>query len=156
MMPVYSTSRAWELTRTLRASPARLQKGAHLWIDLGDVKNLAVVTVNGKDMGETWHAPYWVDVSRALTPGANQISRGVVNVWVNRLIGDEQPGATNRALTDIRPYSADSPPLRSGLPGPLRVVREETQQDSVAHRLLSPITGLTGWGRPLTQSNQRG
>lgn len=62
-----------------------------MWVDLGDVKNLAEVTVNGKDLGQTWHAPYLVDVTSALKPGANQITIKVVNTWVNRLIGDQQP-----------------------------------------------------------------
>jgi len=98
-----------------------------LWIDLGDVKNLAVVTVNGKDVGETWHAPYRVDATPALKPGANQISIEVVNAWVNRLIGDQQPGATKYTFTDITPYQADSPLLASGLLGPVKVVREQTE-----------------------------
>ena len=31
-----------------------------LWIDLGDVKNLAIVTVNGIELGTVWHSPYRV------------------------------------------------------------------------------------------------
>lgn len=114
-------------TKTVQASPGWFSKGAHLWIDLGDVKNLAVVTVNGKKMGETWHAPYRVDVTSALKPGANQITIEVVNAWVNRLIGDQQPGATKYTFADVKPYSADSPLLASGLIGPVTLVREETQ-----------------------------
>ena len=112
-------------TKTVQASSDWFQKGAHLWIDLGDVKNLAVVTVNGKNMGETWHAPYRVDVTSALKPGANQITIEVVNAWVNRLIGDQQPGATKYTFADVQPYRADSPLLPSGLIGPVTVVREE-------------------------------
>ena len=114
-------------TKTLQASADWFGKGAHLWINLGDVKNLAVVTVNGKDVGETWHAPYRVDVTAALKPGANQITIEVVNAWVNRLIGDQQPGATQYTFTDVKPYQADSPLLPSGLLGPVTVVREETE-----------------------------
>ena len=80
-----------------------------MWLDLGDVKNLAVVTVNGKELGETWHAPYRVDATSALKPGANQITIKVVNAWVNRLIGDEQPGATKFTFADVKPYKANSP-----------------------------------------------
>jgi hypothetical protein len=114
-------------TKTVQASPDWFHKGAHLWIDLGDVKNLAVVTVNGKNMGEVWHAPYRVDVTSALKPGANQITVEAVNAWVNRLIGDQQPGATKYTFADVKPYHADSPLLPSGLIGPVTVVREETQ-----------------------------
>ena len=79
---------------TVQAAPDWFRKGARVWLDLGDVKNLATVTVNGTQLGETWHAPYRVDVTSALKPGANQITIEVVNAWVNRLIGDQQPGAT--------------------------------------------------------------
>ncbi len=119
-------SGAGTYSKTVQASPDWFRKGAHLWIGLGDVKNLAVVTVNGTDIGEIWHAPYRVDATKALKPGTNRITIKVVNAWVNRLIGDQQPGATKYTFTDIQPYSADSPLLPSGLIGPVTVVRETT------------------------------
>ena len=111
-------------TKTVQASPDWFKKGAQVWIDLGDVKNLAVVTVNGKDLGETWHAPYRVDATSALKPGANEITIKVVNAWVNRLIGDQQPGAVKYTYADVKPYHANSPLLPSGLIGPVTVVSE--------------------------------
>ena len=110
-------------TKTVQVSPEWFKKGSRLWIDLGDVKNLADVTVNGKELGQAWHAPYRVDATSALKPGANQITIKVVNAWVNRLIGDEQPGATKIAFTDVKPYKATSPLLPSGLLGPVTVIR---------------------------------
>ncbi|HKV78872.1 MAG TPA: glycosyl hydrolase [Candidatus Sulfotelmatobacter sp.] len=112
--------------KTVQASPDWFTKGARLWIDLGGVKNLAEVTVNGKGLGQVWHAPYRLDATPALKPGANEISIKVVNAWVNRLIGDEQPGATKIAFADVKPYKANSPLLPSGLLGPVTVVREDT------------------------------
>jgi len=111
-------------TKTVDA-PRDWFKDARLWIDLGDVKNLAVVFVNGKKLGEVWHAPYRVDATSALKPGANEIKIEVVNAWVNRMIGDEQPGATKITFADVKPYHADSPLLPSGLLGPVKVEREE-------------------------------
>ena len=113
-------------TKTVQASPDWFRKGARLWINLGDVKNLAVVSVNGKDLGEVWHAPYRVDATSALKPGANEITIKVVNAWVNRLIGDEQPGATKYTFADVKPYKANSPLLPSGLMGPVTIVRDDT------------------------------
>ena len=112
--------------KTVQASADWFKKGTHLWLDLGDVKNLAEVTVNGKDLGQTWHAPYRVDVTSALKPGANQITIKVINAWVNRLIGDQQPGATKYTFTVVKPYKANSPLVASGLLGPVTVVREGT------------------------------
>ena len=97
-----------------------------MWIDLGDVKNLAVVTVNGKEIGETWHAPYRLDATSALKPGENEITIRVVNAWVNRLIGDEQPGAAKLAYADVKPYKASSPLVPSGLLGPVTVIRDDS------------------------------
>jgi hypothetical protein len=111
-------------TKTVQASPNWFRKGARLWLDLGDVKNLAEVTINGKNLGQTWHAPYRVDATAALKPGANEITIKVVNAWVNRLIGDEQPGATKYTYADVHPYKANSPLLPSGLIGPVTVISE--------------------------------
>jgi hypothetical protein len=114
-------------TNQIQAPDDWFAKGSHLWIDLGDVKNLAEVTVNGKSLGVVWHAPYRMDATAALKPGANEISVKVVNSWVNRLIGDEQPGATKYTFADVKPYKANSPLLPSGLMGPVTVVREGTK-----------------------------
>lgn len=114
-------------TKSLQASPDWFRKGSRLWLDLGDVKNLAVVTVNGKNLGQVWHTPYRLEVTSALRPGANEITIEVVNSWVNRLIGDEQPGATKLTFADVKPYKANSPLLPSGLLGPATVVREDTE-----------------------------
>jgi len=58
----------------------------------------------------------------ALKAGSNALEIKVTNVWVNRLIGDQQPGATRIAFSATQPYRADSPLLPSGLLGPVKVV----------------------------------
>jgi hypothetical protein len=110
-------------TKTIQASSDWFKLGAKLFLDLGDVKNLAEVTVNGKSVGVAWHAPYRIDATGALKPGANEIKITVANAWVNRLIGDQQPNATKYTFTVIHPYKADSPLLSSGLLGPVTVVQ---------------------------------
>jgi hypothetical protein len=115
-------------TKTIKAPADWFKKGATLWIDLGDVKNIAVVTVNGKELGTVWHAPYRVDATAALKPGANEVSVKVVNAWVNRIIGDLQPDATTKyTFAAWKSYKADSPLLPSGLIGPVAVVQEGTE-----------------------------
>ncbi len=115
-------------TKTIQASSEWFKHGAKLWIDLGEVKNLAEVTVNGKSLGIVWHAPYRVDVTSALKPGANQVTIKVINAWVNRLIGDQQPDATIKyTFADVKPYKANSPLLPSGLLGPVKLQRVTTQ-----------------------------
>ena len=113
--------------KTIQASTDWFKPGATIWIDLGDVKNLAEVTVNGVSLGIVWHAPFRVDATKALKPGTNDITVKVVNAWVNRLIGDQQPNATKYTFADITPYTADSPLQASGLLGPVVVVRATTK-----------------------------
>jgi hypothetical protein len=108
-------------TKTIDVPASWLANGSRIWIDLGDVKNLANVSANGKSLGVVWHAPFRVDLTPALRPGANQLSIEVTNAWVNRMIGDQQPGATKYTFTTQKPYRANSPLLPSGLLGPVRL-----------------------------------
>jgi hypothetical protein len=109
-------------TKTFDVPHGWLAKGARIWVDLGDVKNLAEVTLNGKTLANVWHAPYRVDLSGEIKDGANELRIAVTNAWVNRLIGDEKPGSEKFTFADIRPYKANSPLLASGLLGPVRIL----------------------------------
>jgi hypothetical protein len=124
--------------KTIEADPSWFAPGARQWLDLGDVQNLAELSVNGKDLGIVWKKPFRVDMTGAAKPGPNRIEVRVTNLWVNRLIGDRQPG-TPTPYTFTRPafYKAGSPLLPSGLLGPVRVL-----QASAA------AAATTGAGRP--------
>jgi hypothetical protein len=68
-----------------------------------------------------------VDATDALKAGGNEVSIKVTNAWVNRLIGDQQPGVTDKdkiTFADVKPYKANSPLLPSGLLGPVRLYSE--------------------------------
>jgi hypothetical protein len=98
--------------------------GAKLWLDLGNVKNIAEVSVNGKPLGVVWKPPFRVDATPALKAGTNDLEIRVINLWVNRLIGDQQPDVAKKyTYTAQQFYQADSPLLPSGLLGPVQVVR---------------------------------
>jgi len=117
-------SGAGTYSKTMQAPAEWFQAGAELWLDLGDVKNIAEVTVNGRALGTLWKAPFRVEVTSALKPGANTLEITVTNLWVNRLIGDQQEGAAKKyTYTAQQFYRADSPLLPSGLIGPVQVVR---------------------------------
>ena len=109
-------------TKTIQASEDWFKKGTRLSLDLGDVKNLAEVAINGKPVGIAWKKPFRVDVTSALKPGANNLEVRVTNLWVNRLIGDQQPNVTKKyTYTAMQFYRADSPLLPSGLLGPVSI-----------------------------------
>ena len=118
-------------SKTIALPASAFAAGAHLWLDLVDVENIARVSVNGKFKGILWKTPFRIDVTDALVPGSNQIVIQVTNLWVNRMIGDQQPWALKKyTFTDFTPYKADSPLLPSGLLGPVRMLSVTTPEAS--------------------------
>jgi hypothetical protein len=99
--------------------PAGIRPGAALKLDLGQVGDVAEVIVNGKTAGIAWKAPYAVDVGALVKPGGNTVEVRVANLWVNRLIGDAQPGANKVTFTAAPTYKADAPLRQAGLIGPV-------------------------------------
>jgi hypothetical protein len=108
---------------------------------------MADVTLNGKLLGILWKPPFRVDVTEALRPGENTLELRVVNLWINRMIGDEQlpedsdrnpsgnlkswpswlaegkPSPAGRyTFTSWRLWKKDDPLVESGLLGPVEVV----------------------------------
>lgn len=110
------------------------------YLDLGEVKNLARVKLNGKDLGVLWTAPWRVEITSALQKN-NLLEIEVVNLWPNRLIGDSNlpdDGVKNGqwpawllegkkrtsgryTFTTYSPYTPDSPLLPSGMKGPVSI-----------------------------------
>jgi hypothetical protein len=114
--------------KTIEIPEGAIAPGAHFWLNLGVVKDVAEVAVNGNYLGILWKMPFKVDLTGVLKPGSNQIVIEVTNLWVNRLIGDQQSYAVKKyTFTDFAPYKADSPPLKSGLLGPVRITSSGRQ-----------------------------
>ena len=100
-----------------------LETGRHAWLDLGVVKNLAEVSINGKSLGILWKAPFRVDVTGAAIAGLNHLEIKVTNLWPNRLIGDQRlPKDQQITWASVSLYKADSKLLPSGLLGPVRLI----------------------------------
>ena len=121
-----------------------LKQGQTLVLDLGQVKHLAEVTFNGQDLGVWWKPPFAADVTGLVRTGKNALKVRVTNLWVNRLIGDEQypddcqwngkplkawpqwllegkprPVPERLTFTTWRHWTKDSPLVESGLLGPV-------------------------------------
>ena len=89
-------------------------------LDLGIVKEMAEVIINGQSIGVAWKTPYQLEISNALRAGSNKIEIKVTNLWVNRIIGDLQVGEKNKITYTTMPfYQANSTLLPSGLIGPV-------------------------------------
>jgi hypothetical protein len=101
------------------ALPAGWTPGRELWLDLGDVREVAEVIVNGRTVDTLWKRPYRANIAPAVHPGRNHVEIRVTNLWPNRLIGDLQPGARKYSFTVFPVYRADSPLLPSGMLGPV-------------------------------------
>lgn len=115
-------------------------------LDLGDVEVMARAKLNGKGLGILWKAPYRVDATAAIKPGENVLEIEVVNLWINRMIGDEylpedsdrnengtlkswpawleegKPSPTGRrTFTSWRLWKQGDPLQPSGLLGPVKL-----------------------------------
>ncbi len=113
---------------TIEAADDWFKEGTELSLDLGNVKNLAEVIINDKSLGIVWKQPFKVNVTDVLKTGQNNLEIKVTNLWVNRLIGDQQPGITEKITYTTQPfYQADSPLLPSGLLGPVKIVNISTE-----------------------------
>jgi hypothetical protein len=109
-------------TTTFQA-PRGYKPGAPLSLDLGKVGDVAEVRVNGRLIGTAWKAPYRVEIGTAARGGRNDLDVRVANLWMNRLIGDAQPGAQKIAFTTLPTYKPDAPLRPSGLVGPVELLR---------------------------------
>jgi hypothetical protein len=121
------------------------QDGREIWLDLGEVKNFAEVSLNGQSLATLWKPPFRVNLTGAAHAGGNTLRVKVTNLWPNRLIGDEQlpddrdwsggplkswprwvldgkPSPTGRfTFTTWHHWTRSDPLLTSGLLGPVQV-----------------------------------
>jgi len=79
-----------EYEKDFELAPERLAADKELWLDLGRVLCFAEVTLNGNELGVWWKPPFAADVTALVHAGKNSLKVRVTNLWVNRLIGDEQ------------------------------------------------------------------
>ncbi len=118
-----------------------IKKEAQYYLDLGILKNLGRVKLNGHDLGVLWTAPWQVNITDLLKVKGNELEVIVSNLWINRLIGDELlpwDGVTDGkwpewllngtkrptkryTFTTHRYYRKDDPLAESGLIGPVSI-----------------------------------
>ncbi|KRD08935.1 DNA-binding protein [Flavobacterium sp. Root901] len=97
-----------------------------IWLDLGEIANIAEISINGKDCGTLWTFPYKTDISNALQKGENTIVIKITNTWANRLMGDEKLPKEERLTWTTAPYRLEGNPLlKAGLLGPVTIIMEK-------------------------------
>jgi hypothetical protein len=121
-------------TKAVEAPQNWFRPDAKLLLDLGTVKDLAEVSVNGKALGTLWKPPYQVDATGALRPGANQLEIKVTNQWTNRQMGDRLGPPEKRVLPPVGGFmmagggrGGPQTPAESGLIGPVTLVAQQSR-----------------------------
>ena len=113
----YSGTAVYHKDLRLAAMPPA---GERLLLNLGEVHEVASVRLNGKECGVAWTHPMRVDITRAVHAGENQLEVRVVNLWPNRIIGDDGlPPEKRFTETNMHKFSASTPLYPSGLIGPV-------------------------------------
>jgi hypothetical protein len=116
----YSGTAAYRKKFDLMKKP---RKDARLLLDLGELHEVAAVRLNGRDLGVVWTKPARVELTGGVKATGNELEIIVVNLWPNRLIGDEGlPKESRLTETNIHKFNANTPLLPSGLLGPVRVL----------------------------------
>lgn len=99
-------------------------------LDLGEIRFVGDVRVNGQFVGNLWTPPYELDITEVVRDGDNELVVRVANDWSNRLTGDaREPQWGTFTATNIKNALAwrvpwkDAPLHRSGLLGPVVVKR---------------------------------
>ncbi len=97
-------------------------------LDLGGVRDVAEVFINGKSAGILWKKPYQADISQLVQPGKNDLKIEIVNLWVNRMTGDmlsdpkDRFCKTNQSYMKSEVWPGGDEPFRlqtAGLLGPV-------------------------------------
>jgi hypothetical protein len=115
-------------TKTFNVPADWLGSARRVHLDLGDVRELAEVFVDGKSAGVLWKAPFRADITSLVKPGDNKLKIEVMNLWINRLAGDQNLPAekkftrTNITFDGYRGTPGTWQVQPAGLLGPVRLL----------------------------------
>jgi predicted GH43/DUF377 family glycosyl hydrolase len=110
-------------TRTFDFDPSVAE--GRVWLDLGMVKDVAEVWLNGEHLGIVWTAPWRLEVTDVLREGENSLRIEVTNTWHNALIADEARPENERQLWTNAPFRLEDEELEAaGLLGPVILLNE--------------------------------
>lgn len=101
------------------------KEDARIFIDLGNVANIATIRVNGWDCGTVWTAPLYTEITKALKKGKNSIEIEVANTWANAIKGADKGKAPFKGIwTNGKYRMKEDALLEAGLMGPLQIIEK--------------------------------
>jgi hypothetical protein len=113
--------------KQFQVTGSQLAPGQRVLLNLGGVREVARVYINGQDAGLSSFAPHVLDVTDVLRHGGNSLLIEVANTWLNRLIADDLlPEDQRKTHVNLPGPIAgqrwrDAQPMPSGLLGPVRL-----------------------------------
>lgn len=114
----YSGTAVYSTTFNVEALP----ENGDIFINLGNVRVMAEVKLNGEVVGGVWIAPYRLNISGLIKQGENTLEIEVVNLWRNRMILDKTlPEAEKYTWTVVEDIKEGEAPHSSGLLGPVSI-----------------------------------
>ena len=101
-------------------------KKARLFLDFGEIRDVAEVRLNGKSLGVLWCYPWRLEITDVYKRAGNELEVDVINLWANRVIGDLNQPLEKRIAKTHDGFRFDflapkTPLLRSGLMGPVKL-----------------------------------
>lgn len=114
---IYKTTFRWK---------NKIKKGQQVYLNLGEICNLATVRMNGVDCGTIWTAPYRADITSAVKKGVNELEIEVTNTWANAFLGADEDKAPFPGIWANAKYRRQEKTLLpAGLLGPLSLTINE-------------------------------
>ena len=117
-------------TNSFNISKEIIDKKVPIFINLGEVLDVAEVYINGKSAGILWTRPFSINIQDYVKQGKNNLEIKVTNMWINRLTGDMNLPPDKKYCKTNQPYvTKDRSPWgdetyrvqRSGLLGPVTI-----------------------------------
>ena len=99
-------------------------------MDLGNVKHVVTLRLNGEKLGVLWCAPWRVEITDHVKEFGNVLEIEVVNLWANRVIGDWKLPKEKRFTRTHDVFRFDmlrqsTQLTNSGLLGPVRIFKSQ-------------------------------
>jgi hypothetical protein len=130
--------KTFDLVKEAGSGQQSATQSQRLYLDLGDVRSVAEVRLNGKKLGILWCSPWRMDITNAVKPTGNVLEVDVINLWANRVIHDlnlpkDQRLTKTHEIFRFDEITGSTPLIESGLLGPVSILTAPRSDDPLYH-----------------------